>query len=122
VSYNQATRRFTRNDSVDIFTQGVPLKMGEHTKFIQKFKFSAFLLIAILLVINAVVFLGEPFSSMSFSGGGKSGFYILILATLSSLFHPLFGEYALFGVFIILAIVFGSLSFLAFKKLNAKTG
>lgn len=81
-----------------------------------KIKMYGSLFISILFLISSLVFLGKPYTELSFSAGGKSGFYIIILSLLNAVFFPLPGKYALSGVSAILSFASGGLSFYYYRK------
>jgi len=93
--------------------------MDEFKRKINKIKMYSFVALAILLLVSALAFIGQPYSSMSFSAGGKAGFFIVIMAVLNAIFYPLLGKHALTGGFITLSFIASAVSYYYYKRLKS---
>ena len=75
------------------------------------------IVITILLIMSAIVFFDKDMSELSFSGGGKAGFFVIALAFLQAVLSPVLGGHALAGAFLTLALISGASSCYYFKKI-----
>ena len=88
-----------------------------HTKTYKIKMYIAFFM-TILLTVIAVYTLVNPYSysSSAYTGGGKGGFIVIILAVLNGIFYPLLGDYAISGSVILLTFISGVFTYYYYKK------
>ena len=69
-----------------------------------------------LLAVTAIVSFGYTYMTLSYPGGGKGGFFVVILSVLNRFFYPLLGDYAISGSYIVLTLISGVFTYYYYKK------
>ena len=92
--------------------------MDEGDRKIYKVKMYCAIGLTIFLAMITIVTLFNPYSysSSAYPGGGKGGFLVVSLAALNSIFHPLLGDHAISGSFILLTLISCLITYYYYKK------
>ena len=84
-----------------------------------KFKVVMWLFLACVFVSSAVAFFGVPVSGLPESGG-KAGAFLMLVNIISMLIEPLFVNYSVSVVYILISIIPFLLAFSNYRKLKSE--
>mgnify|MGYP007087009221 CR=1 FL=1 len=85
----------------------------------EKFKFGAWLFLALVLIISGIVFWGESVTGLP-SSGGKSGILIVFIGSLATLLKPALSDYSISAVYFLISVIPLLMAYLSFKNMQNK--